>query len=139
MFGKILHANDGSDPAFRALALALEIAQQNAAALHIVCVEEVPYIPEYIEEVREEARTTGRRFHSVLQKARGLAEQHRVKLNTHVHAGHPVRTIVDLANELGADLLVIGATGHSQLYERMIGSRADRLVHLAPCPVLVVK
>jgi nucleotide-binding universal stress UspA family protein len=68
-----------------------------------------------------------------------LAEQHRVKLNTHVHAGHPVRTIVDLANELGADLLVIGATGHSQLYERMIGSRADRLVHLAPCPVLVVK
>jgi nucleotide-binding universal stress UspA family protein len=41
--------------------------------------------------------------------------------------------------ELGADLLVIGATGHSQLYERMIGSRADRLVHLAPCPVLVVK
>ena len=68
-----------------------------------------------------------------------MAEQHRVKLNTHVHSGHPVRTIVDLANELGADLLVIGATGHSQLYERMIGSRADRLVHLAPCPVLVVK
>ena len=139
MFGKILHANDGSDPAFRALALALEIAQQNAAALHIVCVEEVPYIPEYIEEVREEARTAGRRFHGVLQKARSLAQQHRIEIETHVQAGHPVRTIVDLANELGADLLVIGATGHSQLYERMIGSRADRLVHLAPCPVLVVK
>jgi nucleotide-binding universal stress UspA family protein len=48
MFGKILHANDGSDPAFRALALALDIAQQNAAALHIVCVEEVQYVPDYI-------------------------------------------------------------------------------------------
>jgi nucleotide-binding universal stress UspA family protein len=68
-----------------------------------------------------------------------MAEQRQVKLQTHVQAGHPVRTIVDLVNELGADLLIIGATGHSQLYERMIGSRADRLVHLASCPVLVVK
>lgn len=139
MFGKILHANDGSDPAFRALALALDIAKQNSAALHVVCVEEVPYMPEHIEEVREEVRVAGRRFHGVLQKARSLAQQHRIEIETHVQAGHPVRTTVDLANELGADLLVIGATGHSQLYERMIGSRADRLVHLAPCPVLVVK
>jgi len=36
-------------------------------------------------------------------------------------------------------LLVVGASGHSALYDRMIGSRADRIVHLAPCPVLVVK
>jgi nucleotide-binding universal stress UspA family protein len=120
MFSKILHANDGSDPAFRAFALALDISKQNTAALHLVCVEEIPYLPEYIEEVREETRVAARRFHSVLQKARGMAEQREVKLQTHLRAGHPVRAITDLANELGADLLVIGATGHSQLYERMI-------------------
>jgi nucleotide-binding universal stress UspA family protein len=139
MFSKILHANDGSVPAFKAFKLALDIAKQNTAALHMVCVEEIPYLPEFIEEVREETGVAARRFHSVIQKARGMAEQHQVKFQTHVQAGHPVRTIVDLANELGADLLIIGATGHSQLYERMIGSRADRLVHLASCPVLVVK
>jgi nucleotide-binding universal stress UspA family protein len=139
MFSKILHANDGSVPAFRAFALALDIAKQNTAALHMVCVEEIPYLPEFIEEVREETGVAARRFRSVIQEARGMAEQHQVNLQTHVQAGHPVRTIVDLANELGADLLIIGATGHSQLYERMIGSRADRLVHLASCPVLVVK
>jgi nucleotide-binding universal stress UspA family protein len=50
-----------------------------------------------------------------------------------------VRVIVDLAARIGADLTVIGATGHSALYERLIGSRADRIVQLAPCPVLVVK
>ena len=44
-----------------------------------------------------------------------------------------------LAEELKADLLVIGAVGHSALYERLIGSRADRIVQLAKCPVLVVK
>jgi nucleotide-binding universal stress UspA family protein len=53
--------------------------------------------------------------------------------------GHPVRDIVKLVDEINADLLVIGATGHSALYERMIGSRADRMVQLARCPVLVVK
>ena len=76
MFSKILHANDGSDPAFNALALALDISKQSFAALHMVCVEEIPHLPEYIEEVREETRLGARRFHSVLQKARGMAEQH---------------------------------------------------------------
>ena len=87
MFSKILHANDGSDPAFRAFALALDISKQNTAALHLVCVEEIPYLPEYIEEVREETRVAARRFHSVLQKARGMAEQREVKLQTHLRAG----------------------------------------------------
>jgi nucleotide-binding universal stress UspA family protein len=68
-----------------------------------------------------------------------MADERRIKLRTHVIAGHPVRDIVDLAAELGVDLLVIGAKGHSALYERLIGSRADRIMQLAHCPVLVVK
>ena len=139
MFSKILHANDGSDHAFKALALALEIARQNKSELHMISVEEVDYMPEFIEEVRQEAGTAARRFHAVLQRARAMAEQHDVKLQTHIVAGHPVRDIVQLAASLKAELLVIGATGHSALYERMIGGRADRIVQIAPCPVLVVK
>jgi nucleotide-binding universal stress UspA family protein len=139
MFKKILHANDGSDHAFRAFALAIDIARQNASELHMVSVEEIPYLPEHIEEVREATGVAGRRFHVVLQRARGMAEKGGVELTTHVLSGHPVRTIVDLATRLNANLLVIGASGHSQLYERMLGSRADRVIHLASCPVLVVK
>jgi nucleotide-binding universal stress UspA family protein len=139
MFATILHANDGSEHAFRALALALAIAKQNRSEVHMVCVEEIPYLPEFMEEVRESTGTAARYFHGVLQRARSLAEQSQVHLRTHVLAGHPVRDIVRLANEIKADLLVIGATGHSAIYERMIGSRADRIVQLAQCPVLVVK
>ena len=139
MFRKILHANDGSDQAFKALQLAIEVAKQNGAELHMICVEEIPSMPEYIEEIRETTATAARRFHNVLQKSRGMAEQSHLKIETHVLAGHPVRTVVELARELGSDLLVIGATGRSALYERMIGSRADRIIQLAPCPVLVVK
>lgn len=139
MFSKILHANDGSDHAFKALALALEIARQNKSEFHMISVEEIDYMPEFIEEVRQEAGAAARRFRTVLQRARAMAEQHGVKLQTHVVAGHPVRDVVQLAASLKVELLVIGATGHSALYERMIGSRADRMVQIAPCPVLVVK
>jgi nucleotide-binding universal stress UspA family protein len=139
MFSKILHANDGSEHAFHALALALAIARQNNSELHMVSVEEIDYMPEFIEEVKQETGTAARRFHAVLQRARAMAEKHQVKLETHVLAGHPVRDIVELAAEIKAELVVIGATGHSAIYERMIGSRADRIVQLAPCPVLVVK
>jgi nucleotide-binding universal stress UspA family protein len=46
---------------------------------------------------------------------------------------------VALADELKVDLRVIGARRHSAIYERLVGSRADRIMQLAPCPVLVVK
>jgi nucleotide-binding universal stress UspA family protein len=139
MFSRILHANDGSDHAFHALALAIAVAEQNGSELHMICVEEIDYMPEFIEEVREETGTAARRYHTVLQRARAMAEQKSVKLQTHVVAGHPVRDIVELAAELKVELLVIGAKGHSALYERLIGSRADRIMQLAHCPVLVVK
>ena len=139
MFSRILHANDGSEHAFNALSLALKIARHSNADLHMVCVEEIDYLPETMEDVRQETGTAARRFHSVVNRARSMAEESQVKLKTHVVAGHPVRDIVDLARDLKADLLVVGASGHSALYDRMIGSRADRIVHLAPCPVLVVR
>jgi nucleotide-binding universal stress UspA family protein len=139
MFKKILHANDGSDHASKALLYALDIAKQNKAELHMVSIEEIPSMPEYIEEVREEKNTAARRYRAVVQRATAMAQEHHVKLQTHILAGHPVRDIIKLAAELNIDLLVIGATGHSAFYERMIGSRADRLIQLAPCPVLVIK
>jgi nucleotide-binding universal stress UspA family protein len=139
MFSKILHANDGSEPAFHALALALALARQNHSQLHIVCVKEIPYLPEFQEEVREAAGKAARYFHGVLERARRMAMESEVELHTHVLTGHPVRDIVGLAAETQAELLVIGATRHSALYERVVGSRADRIVQLAPCPVLVVK
>jgi nucleotide-binding universal stress UspA family protein len=50
-----------------------------------------------------------------------------------------VSAIVAYVKAHKADLLVVGFMGHSALYERIIGGTADRLVRLAPCPVLVVK
>ncbi len=139
MFTRILHANDGSEHAFHALSLALAIAEQNRSELHMVCVEEVPYLPEFVLDAEESIRLATERFTSVLERARTMAAERKLALQTHVFAGHPVQKIIDLAASLAPDLLVIGARGHSAFYERMIGSRADRLMQLAQCPVLVVK
>jgi nucleotide-binding universal stress UspA family protein len=139
MFKMILHANDGSEHAFHALELALRIAKENAAELHMVCVEEIHYIPEFVEEVREETGASARRFHAVVQRSKAMAEERAVALRTHIVAGHAVRDILTLAGDLKADLLVIGGSGHSQFYQWMLGTTAARVVHLARCPVLVVK
>ena len=139
MFKRILNSNDGSGPAFKALALALDLARQNKSELHMASVEEVVSFPELIAEVETERQNADSRYKQVLKRAKAMAREKGVTLETHVLVGHPVRSIVDLAGELGADLLVIGATGHSALYERMLGSRADRVIQLASCPVLVVK
>lgn len=139
MFKKILIANDGSPNAFDAFSAALRLTEENKAELHMVSVEELPYLPETIEEVREDVGVDGRRFHGMVNRARAMAGVRGIELHTHVLKGHPVRDIVDLAAALKADLLVVGASGHSAFYDRMIGSRADRLVHLSPCPVLVVR
>src|SRR5664279_3778828 len=87
-----------------------------------------------------EAKTDeNHKFHDVLAKARDIAKKKGVKLDAEVVAGHAVSAIVAYVKAHKADLLVVGFMGHSALYERIIGGTADRLVRLAPCPVLVVK
>jgi nucleotide-binding universal stress UspA family protein len=137
MFTRILHANDGSDHAINALRLALLIAKKDAAELHMVSVEEKGHMPELPDDSSGGSITV--RFDKVLQQSRALAEESRVHLHTHLLAGHPARDVIKLASDLGADLIVVGASGHSALYDRMIGSRAQKILHHATCPVLVVK
>jgi len=137
MFTRILHANDGSDHAFNALKLALRIAKKDGAELHMVSVEEKGHMPELVAE--RDTRATTLRFDKTLQQARALADESHVKLRSHVLTGHPVRNIIKLATDLNANLIVVGASGHSALYDRMIGSRAQKILHHAPCPVLVVR
>src|SRR5262249_59242436 len=115
MFERILCANDGSERAFGALAMAIKMAKENNSELHMVSVEEMDYMPEFIEEVREEIGTAARRFHKVINQARQMAEAAHVKLHTHVLAGHPVRDIVELSAALETDPLLLGSPPPSAL------------------------
>lgn len=139
MYRRILIANDGSEGAAKALTTAIALANTLQAELHMICVEELPRLPDSIEEVAEERQAAGHRFEKVIHRSQAQAKLQDIKLRAHVVAGHAVPSIVDFIERDGFDLLVIGYMGHSALYNRLIGGTTDRLVELAPCAVLVVK
>ena len=139
MFKHIVIANDGSDGGLRAFALACDIAKAHHSALHMISVEEIPNIPASIDEVIETKTEQNHVFHDALAKAQAVAKKKGIKLDAEVVAGHAVAAVIAYVKAKKAELLVVGFMGHSALYERIIGGTADRLVRLAPCPVLVVK
>jgi len=141
MFRKILNANDGSDNAFRALEMACDLAAKYAAELHMILVEEVPMLPDtdMIDEIEQKKAGQDKLVRGEIKRSQSIAARHKVSVKCHVFTGHVVRTVVDFANDNAFDLLVIGATGNAALYERMLGTRADRIANLAHCPVLIVR
>lgn len=58
---------------------------------------------------------------------------------THMHVGQPAEVIAKAASELGCDLIAMGSHGWSGVVGLVMGSVASRVLHLAPCPVLLVK
>jgi nucleotide-binding universal stress UspA family protein len=139
MFNKILHANDGSAGAFKALDVALSMARHYRSELHMVSVEEMPWLPGTREEVLGDKELANHKFEGVIAQAKERARKQRVKLTTHLLIGHPVKAIADFVAQNGFQALVVGYVGHSQLYDALVGSTAERLVRLAPCTVIVVK
>ena len=66
-------------------------------------------------------------------------ERPSLTISTRVELGQPVEVICELAKTLGSDLVVVGARGHNAAQRFLLGSVSDRVVHHAPCPVLVVR
>ena len=62
-----------------------------------------------------------------------------MKIETLQRLGVPYEEIVDVAKELAVDLIVIATHGYTALKHFLLGSTTERVVRLAPCPVLVVR
>jgi nucleotide-binding universal stress UspA family protein len=139
MFRRILIAHDGSDGAVRALDAAIELAATLHADLSMISVEED--LPKYAETIGEfEDRAVEESyFQRVGAQARARAAMRGIELQHAIVAGHEVKAIVEYARENGFDLLVVGFTGHSRIYEHIWGGTSQNLARMAPCAVLVVK
>jgi nucleotide-binding universal stress UspA family protein len=140
MIEQILVAHDGSDGAGKAFDFAVDLAARIGAHLRMICVEEeVPRHAEVIDEFREEKDRADRYFGQLAEHCRARAAMHSVDIETVIVPGHAVRVIGDFVREKRIDLLVIGFTGHSQVYEHLWGGTAHNLTSTASCNVLVVK
>jgi nucleotide-binding universal stress UspA family protein len=58
---------------------------------------------------------------------------------THIHVGQPAEVIAKIAGELECDLIIMGTHGRSGVAGLVMGSVAQRVLHQAACPVLLVK
>lgn len=143
MYRTVLFATDGSEASFGALEHALEIAGSNEATLHGLYVLDTGYPFTGFESgadvvpVLEALRAEGERS---LEAVRERAEAAGVAFVSAVREGDAVgRTITDYAEEVGADLIVLGTHGRRGLNRWLLGSVTERVVRTAPVPVLTVR
>ena len=140
MFHQILIAHDGSDNARKAFDAAVQLAASLGVHLRMICVEEeIPRHAEVIDELREEKDRADSYFGQLAEHCRVRAAAHSVDIETVIAPGHAVRVIGNFVQQNSIDLLVIGFTGHSRIYEHIWGGTAHNLTSTVRCNVLVVK
>jgi nucleotide-binding universal stress UspA family protein len=141
---RILLATDGSEEAELAALMAVDIAEKADAELHVVHVGVVPtFLKSYPGTLGYERRL----YEQIEEMSRELLrkESRRVKAaggtvaGAHLRMGAVALEIVALAEELGADLIVMGSRGLGGLRRALMGSVSDSVVRHAHCPVLVVR
>jgi len=75
----------------------------------------------------------------IIDEARSYLRAHDLEVGYFVREGDPRDTLVDFARERDADLLVMGAFGHSKVRELIMGSTTHYILNHAPCPLLLAR
>ena len=141
---RMLLATDGSEEAELATVRAVELAQRTDAELHVV---HVGVVPSFLVSYPGTLGYEGKLYEQIQEQSRELLrkESWRVKVaggtvaRAHLRMGEVDLEIVSLAEELGADLIVMGCRGHRGIRRAIEGSVSDGVIRHAPCPVLVVR
>jgi nucleotide-binding universal stress UspA family protein len=139
MFKKILLAYDGSVGSKLALDHAAELAKAAQAEIHILAVGRIPEYAETVSEV-EEAKEQASSFYSkVIDEAARALTQRGLSATSHIDFGKPGDVILRIAEDLKADLVILGTKPHSALRRRFLGATVDKVVDHAHCSVLVIR
>ena len=143
MFNRIVVPTDFSNCAEAAWALAKRVASTPGSELVLVHVlTEAPLYGEGVlpMETAQKVREGARRWaEEALETWTGKARAEGLSARYDMRSGVPDQEIVGLAQDERADLIVIGTHGRGGIQRALIGSVADRVVRLAPCPVLTVR
>lgn len=142
---------DGSDGAASALRFASGLATALDIPMHVLfafprdaldmfgapaempTTEQLKYFSEdAFKELRD--NTAGR----VFAHARQVLKEQGVTGEEQVLSGDPAQAVIDYAGTVASPMIIVGRRGLSRFSELLLGSVSQRLVHHAPCPVMVV-
>lgn len=146
MFQKIVIGTDGSPTAGSAVRHAVELARMSGGTLHIVAACKLPSTvlvgseggaflgspADQQWEVEARAEVDG-----ILETAGEAAREAGVEVETHPVLGDAADALITVAQETGADLIVVGSRGMSGL-GRVLGSVPNKVSHHAPCDLLII-
>jgi nucleotide-binding universal stress UspA family protein len=145
VFASIVVGTDGSETAHEAVRQAVALAGRVGAQLEIVSAYEP--VPE--GRLRAEARQAPRDLQwevnqredvdATLAEAADVARAGGVPARTYARQGDPADAILDVAEERGADLIVVGNKGMTGARRFLLGSVPNRVSHHAPCSVLIIR
>ena len=147
MFSRIVVGTDGSDTATEAVRQASELAKLTGGQLDIVSAFE-PVPRRRVEEEqggapgdvqhefhpREDVNITLDAAAAAAAKGDGVEE-----VTTHAREGDPADAILDVAEEVKADLIVVGNKGMTGARRFLLGSVPNKVSHHAPCSVIIVR
>jgi nucleotide-binding universal stress UspA family protein len=146
MFGRIVVGTDGSETAGEAVRQATELAKLSSARLDIVSAFEP--IPQ--QRIQSEASSAPgdvqyeisprEDVNLILDNANGIAKKEGVEeIQTHAREGDPADAILDVAEEIKANLIVVGNKGMTGARRFLLGSVPNKVSHHAPCSVIIVR
>ncbi len=151
MFRKILVGVDGSEHAWRAVDVAGGLARLCGSELLVLHVVHRQVQPEAVREVAEaehmRLEEEEARYAADLTLGDALAREGADRLRaqgvervySRVSEGNPARQIVELAQEEGVDLVVLGSRGLGDVRSLVLGGVSHKVSHLAECACLLVR
>jgi nucleotide-binding universal stress UspA family protein len=143
MYQRILVPVDGSPTSDRGLEEAIQLAKLTHARLRLMHVVDqlslTLYTQSFARNRLDELRAGGA---MILDKAQTVVREHGSEVDTVLvddFSGPVDETVASEASKWPADLIVLGTHGRRGVGRWMLGSDAERILRIAPCPVLLVR
>lgn len=134
MFKTVLFPIDQSREAREAADLVTKVVQQCNSRLVLLSVVEEPNA----ENTTDSPMNSPEAVAKLLENAQALFSQQGITAELIERQGKPAFTICDVADEIGADLIIMGCRGLGLTDEGANDSVTTRVINLSPCPVLIV-
>ena len=138
----ILLAHDGSDHADKAMERAAEIAKNFKADVTVISVVPdicLPTAELSPAECFKVSQAFAQEFRDAMSKVAESLSSKGIEAEIIIEEGSPVEKILDTAESISADMIVLGSGGRHGAARILLGSVSSKIMELAKCDVLVVK